>query len=145
MRERRVTEILAQRLQEERFMSLGVRYGQEQGPDLEARLPASGRRVYIEAKGEQPGGNESAKRRTALGKALLQILLRYDSISVCAIALPNTRGFRNLAQKVHPPLARLGIHVLLVGEDGQIWHLGPKTPAGLPRRIASLKDTLENG
>jgi hypothetical protein len=138
MRERRVTEILAQRLQEERFMSLAVRYGQEQGPDLEARLPASGRRVYIEAKGEQPGGNESAKRRTALGKALLQILLRYDSISVCAIALPNTRGF-------HPPLARLGIHVLLVGEDGQIWHLGPKTPAGLPRRIASLKDTLENG
>lgn len=72
----------------------------------------------------------------ALGEALLQILSLYDGSSVCVIALPNTRGFRSLAQKVHPPLARLGIHVLFVGGDGQIRHLGQRPRWACP--IGSL-------
>ncbi|GAA6751420.1 hypothetical protein Thermus77412_19730 [Thermus antranikianii] len=146
MRERRVTEILAQKLKEEGFVNLTVRSGKEHGPDIEAKLPASGRKLYVEAKGERPGGPEGSKRRIALGEALLQILSLYDGSSVCAIALPNTRGFRNLVPKVYPPLARLGIHVLFVDEDGQIWHLGPKeTLKSVPRRIDSLKEALEHG
>lgn len=145
MRERQVKEILAQKLQAEGFMNLTVRYGNERGVDIEAQFPDSGRRLYIEVKGERPGAHETAKRRVALGEALLQIFAVYDGSSVCAIALPNTRGFRSLAQRVFTPLSRLELHALFVGEDGEIWHLGPKTPAGLPRRISSLKEVLQYG
>ena len=143
MRERKVKQILAQRIEDEGFMNLKVRYGSERGVDIEAQFPDSRRWLYIEVKGERPGGQETAQRRVVLGEALLQVFSIYDGSSVCAIALPNTRGFRNLAQRIFLPLSRLGLHVIFVGENGEIWHLGPATPAGLPRRVPSLRKALQ--
>ncbi len=142
MRERKVKQLLAKQLEAEGFMNLKVRYGHERGVDIEAQFPESGRKLYIEVKGERTGA-QAANIRQVFGEALLQIFTAYDGSSVCAIALPNTRGFRGLARRVFTPLSRLGLHALFVSEDGEIWHLGPKTPAGLPRRISSLKEVLQ--
>lgn len=143
MRERRVVEILAQRLMKEGFLNVKPRYGSERGVDLEAQFPDSRRWLYIEAKGERPGSHETAKRRVVLGEALFQIFNIYDDSAVCAIALPNTRGFRNLARGIFGPLSRLGVHVLFIGEDGEVWHLDPKK-VGLPHRVPCLREELES-
>ncbi len=142
MRESKAKRILAERLDAEGFMNLTVRYGQKRGIDIEAQFPDSGRWLYIEVKGERAGGQAAATRRAALGEALLQAFSVYDDSAVCAIALPNTRGFRNLIRRMLVPLRKLGLHVIFVGEE-EIWHLGPDTPGGLPRRVSSLKEVLD--
>ena len=142
MRERKVKQILAQHLEEEGFMNLKVRYGSERGVDIEAQFPESGRWLYMEVKGTRTGA-QAATIRAVFGEALLQVFSIYDGSAVCAIALPNTRGFRGLAQRVFLPLSRLGLHVVFVGKDGEIWHLGPTAPAGLPRRVSSLRKALQ--
>jgi len=142
MRERRVKQILAERLLAEGFMNLRVRYGNERGIDMEAQFPESGRRLYIEVKGERPGKQEASKRRVAFAEALLQIFFVYDSFAVCAIGVPHTRSFRRLVQKLHLPLKRLGLHVLLVDRDGRIWHLDPQNPPGVVRPVSSLANAL---
>jgi hypothetical protein len=142
MREREVVKRLAERLRIEGVMSLQVRYGQEQGPDIEGILPTCRRHLYIEAKGDRPGGQEAAKRRVALGEALYQTLAIYDADVVCAIALPFSPGYQRLLQKVLPGLRRLAVHVLLVADDG-IWHLAPTAPGFFPSQPISLVDALE--
>lgn len=124
-------------------MNIRVRYGNERGVDIEAQFPDTRRWIFIEVKGERSGSQKTAQQRAALGEALLQIFNVYDSTSVCAIALPNTRGFQKLIRNIFLPLSRLRIHVLFIGEDGEIWHAGPTTPAGLPRRISSLREALQ--
>jgi len=141
VREQKVKQILAEHLKMEGFMNLKVRYGHERGIDIEAQFPESGRWLYIEVKGTRTGA-QAANIRQVFGEALLQIFSIYDGSSVCAIALPNTQEFRRLARQIFMPLSRLGVHALFVGKNGEIWHLGPKTPAGLPRRVSSLKEVL---
>ena len=143
VREREVKRLLAQRLQEEGFMNLKVRYGPERGIDIEAQFPDSRRHLYIEVKGERPGGQATATRRAALGEALLQILSVYDGSAVCAIALPFTRGYQNLVRRILVPLRRLGLHMIFVRGD-EIWHLAPGSPGFLPRKAASLREVLES-
>jgi len=143
VREREVKERLAERLRSEGLMNLRVRYGREHGIDIEAQFPATRRWLYIEVKGERPGGQATANRRTALGEALLQIFEVYNGSAACAIALPNTRGFQNLARRILMPLGRLGLHLIFVGEE-EIWHLAPNAPGGLPRKVSSLKEVLES-
>lgn len=140
MREREVKERLAERLRSEGFMNLRVRYGQERGIDIEAQFPDSRRWVYIEVKGDRPGGQEAATRRAVLGEALLQLFEVYDGSAICAIALPDSQGFRGLAQRILLPLQKMGLHVIFVGEG--FWHLGPRSGPG-PRKISSLKEVLE--
>jgi hypothetical protein len=142
MREREVVKRIAERLRVEGVMILQVRYGQEQGPDIEGILPTCQRHLYIEAKGERPGGQESAKRRVALGEALYQTLAVYDADVVCAIALPFNAGYQRLLQKVLPGIRRLGLHVLLVRDD-EIWHLAPTAPGFFPTKPTSLIEALE--
>lgn len=140
MREDEVKRRLAEQLRAEGFMNLKVRYGQERGIDIEAQFPDFRRWLYIEVKGDRPGGQEAATRRAALGEALLQILEVYDGSAACAIAVPDSRGFRGLAQRLLLPLQKLGLHVIFVGEEG-LWHLGPRS-GPLPQRISSLKEVL---
>ena len=142
VREREVKRLLAQRLREEGFMNLKVRYGREHGIDIEAQFPETRRWLYIEVKGERPGGQATATRRAALGEALLQILSVYDGSTVCAIALPFTRGYQNLVRRILVPLHRLGLHMIFVRED-EVWHLAPGSPGFLPQRVASLREVLE--
>jgi len=142
MREREVVKRIAERLRIEGLMNLQVRYGQEQGLDIEGVLPSSRRRLYIEAKGDRPGGQEAAKRRVALGEALYQILAVYDADVVCAIALPSNQGFQRLLRNILPGLHRLGLHVLLVG-DTDIWHLAPSAQGFFPSKPQSLIEALE--
>ncbi|MCS7137241.1 MAG: hypothetical protein NZ941_02600, partial [Candidatus Caldarchaeum sp.] len=139
MREAEVKRRLAEQLRAEGFLNLRVRYGQEPGIDIEAQFPDSRRWLYIEVKGTRPGGHETASRRAALGEALWQIFSVYDGMAVCAIALPDTRGFRKLVQQILTPLSQLCLHILYVGED-EMWHQAPNEL--LPRRIASLKEAL---
>lgn len=140
MREREVKQRLAERLRSEGFMNLKVRYSSERGIDIEAQFPDSRRWVYIEAKGKRAGGQEAATRRAVLGEALLQVFEVYDGSAVCAIALPETRGFRSLARRILLPLGRLGLNVIFVGEEG-LWHLGK---GAMPRKVSSLKEVLES-
>ena len=142
MREREVKQQLAEQLRKEGFMNLKVRYGQEHGIDIEAQFPKSRRWLYIEAKGERPGGQEAAKRRVALGEALLQILSVYDGLAVCAIALPFTHGYQNLVRQILVPLQRLELHMIFVRED-EVWHLAPGSKGFLPQKVASLREVLE--
>lgn len=65
----------------------------------------------------------------------------YDGSAVCAIALPHTRGFRQLVDRILTPLSRLCLHILYVGEN-ELWHQAPHEP--LPRRINSLKEALSS-
>lgn len=138
MRERDVTKTVAERLHAEGLVGLKVRYRNERGPDIEGTLPLSRRRVFIEAKGERPSGNE----RIAVGEALLQILSQYDADVVCAIALPFAEKFQQLIQNILPGLKRLGLHVLLV-QDGEVWHLGPQATGFFPEKPDSLIEVLE--
>jgi hypothetical protein len=142
MREREVKQRLAEQLRKEGFMNLNVRYGQEHRIDIEAQFPRSRRWLYIEVKGERPGGQEAAKRRAALGEALLQILSVYDGSAVCAIALPFTRGYQNLVRQILVPLQRLELHMIFVRE-GEIWHLAPGSQGFLPQKVAALMEALE--
>lgn len=142
MREAEVKRRLAERLQAEGFLNLRVRYGQEPGIDIEAQFPDSRRWLYIEVKGTRSGGYDTANRRAVLGEALWQIFSVYDGSAVCAIALPNTRGFRRLIEQILTPLSRLRLHILYVGED-ELWHQAPNEP--LPCRITSLKEALSCG
>lgn len=121
-------------------MNLQVRYGQEPGIDIEAQFPNSRRWLYIEVKGTRPGAHEAASRRAALGEALWQIFSVYDGSAVCAIALPNTRGFRQLVRRILTPLGILRLHILYVGER-ELWHQAPDEP--MPQPIAGLRETLE--
>jgi len=143
MREREVTRKVAERLKSDGILNLTVRYGSEPGPDIEGELPKTGRHLFVEAKGERPGGSEGAKRRVALGEALFQIFCSYDEEVVCAIALPRTEGYEDLLRRMLPALRRLGLHVLLV-KDAEIWHLAPNA-AGLfptiPKSITEVLDT----
>ncbi|HDI11152.1 MAG TPA: hypothetical protein ENF77_02370 [Candidatus Acetothermia bacterium] len=141
MREREVKKTLSEHLRADGFKLLDVRYRSRRGIDIEALCPEAGPKVYIEVKGERSGPNPQAKRRAALGEALLQVLEVYDGFSVCAIALPDTRGFRSLVARVHPPLKALGIHVVFVDEKG-FSHLGPDSPTPLPQPISSLRHVL---
>lgn len=142
MREREVVRRLAERLQAEGVLNLKVRYGQEHGPDIEAELPTSHRRLFIEAKGERPGGQEGAKRRVALGEALFQILSVYDTDVVCALGLPFTKGYQTLVRNVLPGLRKLGVHVLWVRDD-EIWHLSPVAQGFFPTKPESIVKVLE--
>lgn len=142
VRERELKERLAERLRSEGFMNLRVRYGREHGIDIEAQFPATQRWLYIEVKGERPGGQATATRRATMGEALLQILSVYDGSAVCAIALPFTRGYQNLVRQLLVPLQRLGLHMIFVRE-GEIWHLAPGSPGFFPQKVASLMEVLE--
>jgi len=141
VREAEVKRRLAEQLQAEGFMNLRVRYGQEPGIDIEAQFPDSHRWLYIEVKGTRLGGHATSARRAALGEALWQIFSVYDGSAVCAIALPHTRGFRQLVDRILTPLSRLCLHILYVGEN-ELWHQAPHEP--LPRRINSLKEALSS-
>lgn len=138
MREREIVKTVAEQLRAEGLMDLKVRYKNERGPDIEGYLPRSRRRVFIEAKGERPSGNE----RAAVGEALLQILSQYDTDVVCAIALPFVARFQHLVRSTLPGLKRLGLHVLLV-RDGEVWHLGPRAAGFFPSKPESLIEMLE--
>ncbi len=138
MQERDVTRTLAERLRREGLLNLTVRYGSEPGPDIEGWLPRSRRRLFVEAKGERPSGNE----RAAVGEALLQILSRYDADVVCALALPYTDRFEDLVRSILPGLRQLGLHILLV-RRAQIWHLGPQAAGFFPARPDSLLEALD--
>ncbi len=142
MREREIVQILAKRLAEE-GVSMTVRYGPVRGPDIEGQLPRSRRRFFIEAKGERPGGAETAKRRVAMGEVLLQILPVYDRDVVCAIALPNHPGYRRLVRRILPGLLRLDMHVFFVDNEG-IRHLSPNASGFLPRKVHSVSEALES-
>lgn len=110
--------------------------------DIEAQLPDSRRRLFIEAKGDRPGGREAAKRRVALGEALLQILTAYDGQAVCGTALPFSEGYVNLVRNIFPGIQRLGLHVVFV-RDAEVWHLSPKAKGFFPTRPESLVGVLE--
>ena len=141
MREREVTRRIAERLKAEGVLNMTVRYQQEHGPDIEAELPDTRKKLYIEAKGERPGGQETAKRRVALGEALFQILSVYDLDVICVIALPYTKGYQDLVKRIMPGLRQLHLHVLFVGADG-IWHLSPKTNGFFPTKPVLLLEAL---
>ena len=90
MQERLVTEAIAKRLKCEGVLSLQVRCGREHGPDIEAQLPSSRRRLFIEAKGDVKAPD------LAIGVALYQILARYDGQAVSGMALPFSRKYQKL-------------------------------------------------
>lgn len=142
MRERQVTQTIAERLKAESVLNLTVRYRNERGPDIEGRLPASRRWLYVEAKGEPGSKDKALDRHMYLGTALLQILSVYDHDVVCAIALPYNEGYEALVRKILAGIGRLGVHILLVrGED--VWHLAPDAKGFFPTKAESLIAVLD--
>ncbi len=144
MREREVTKTVAERLSAEGLLNMQVRYGNQRGPDIEGVLPRSGRRLFVEAKGERGNlpGNRSLDARIAVGEALVQILSLWDRDVVCGIALPFTREFENTVRNIQAGIRELGLHLLLV-RDGSIWYLGPKAQGFFPERRETLMEALE--
>jgi hypothetical protein len=136
MQERLVTEAIAKRLKCEGILSLQVRCGREQGPDIEAQLHSSRRRLFIEAKGDAKAPD------SAIGVALYQILARYDGQAVCGFALPFSRKYKKLVRNILPGIQRLGLHVIFV-RDAEVWHLSPNAGGFLPSKPASLVEALE--
>jgi hypothetical protein len=142
MRERQVTETIAEKLKSEGLLNLRFRIGNEHGPDIEGRLPQSRRWLFIEAKGEPGSKEKSIDRRMRLGEALLQVLTVYDHDVVCAIALPYNEGYETLVRKILAGIGRLGVHILLVrGED--VWHLAPDAKGFFPTKVKSLLAELD--
>lgn len=138
MRERDLVKILAERLRQEGLVDLKMRAGHQRGSDIEGKLPESGRRLFIEAKGER----SYPDARAAMGEAILQILHHYDYDVICALAVPYTRAFEKLLRSIMPGLARLGIHGLLVRAPDEVWYVSP-TRDFSPERPESLVKRLD--
>jgi hypothetical protein len=136
VRECDVTKRVAERLKREGILSLHMRPGHEHGPDIEAQLPASRRLLFIEAKGNLKAPD------AAIGVALYQILTRYDGEAACAIALPYTKKYEQLARNMLTGIQRLGVHLILVKED-DIWHLSPHAGGFFPSKPESLMEALD--
>ena len=142
MRERQVTETIADKLKSEGLLNLKARYSNEHGPDIEGRLPQSRRWLFIEAKGEPGSKDKSLDRRMRLGEALLQVLCVYDHDVVCAIALPYNEGYETLVRRILAGIRCLGVHILMVrGED--VWHLAPDAKGFFPTKADSLMAELD--
>ncbi len=135
MRERDVTQTIADRLYAEGLSSLCVRH-KGPGPDIEGKLP-SGRTLYIEAKGERAHVSE----RVSVGEALLQILSRYDRDVVCALAVPYTECFEHVLRSILPGLRSLRLHLLLV-RNGEVWYLRHCTIGFFPEKCERLIEVL---
>ena len=136
MQERLVTEAIAKRLKCEGVLSLQVRCGREHGPDRQAQLHNSRRRLFIEAKGDVKAPD------SAIGVALYQILARYDGQAVCGIALPFSRKYQKLVRNLLPGTQRLCLHVIFV-KDAEVWHLSPNAGGYFPSKPASFVEALE--
>ncbi len=138
MREREVIRTVAERLRAEGLMDLKVRYGSEPGPDIEGTLPRSRRHLFVEAKGERA----RTSPRITVGEALLQILSRWDSDVVCALAVPYNKEFEEVLRTILPGLRCLELHVLLA-KDGEVWYLSPNKAGFLVEKPLSIIEVLE--
>lgn len=143
MREKEIKALIARKLKDEGFSFPQVRYGSRRGIDIETKHPDTKVPIFMEIKGERPGGSESAKSRAAVGEALFQIFSVYDGSSLCALVFPKTKRFLNLLKRVKKPLSELKIHILFVNEKG-IWHLAPDSPLPFPQKIDSLREALRD-
>ncbi len=133
---------VAERLRSEGLYPRQVRLSRETGPDIEARLP-TGRRLLLEAKGDR-GGGRAQRQRAAVGEALLQVLSAFGTPeAVHALAFPYNDGYERLMRRIFPGLRRLGIHILLVDENGAVWHVGPDALGFFPEKPKSLVETLD--
>jgi len=137
MREPEVVRLVAEALKAGGLLGLTVRY-RGPGPDIEGDLPRSGRHLFVEAKGVRA----RTSPRVAVGEALLQVLSRWDTDVVCAVAVPYTQEFENVLRDILPGIRRLGLHLLLARPQG-IWHLHPEARGFLPERAASLVEALD--
>ncbi len=82
----------------------------------------------------------------AVGEALFQVLSRYGpSTVVQALAFPYHEGYESLLRRILPALRCLGIHLLLVSENRDVWHLGPQAPGFFPEKPSSLLEVLDVG
>lgn len=130
MIEDKLKQIIEEKLREEGFMGIVVRYSQEHGSDVEASFPGSRRRLVMEVKGETEAmaTRESSQAQWVhyVESGIFELLRRMESEqAVYAFVLPDTQNYRRLLMGL-PLLSRrkLNLHVLFVSED-RIVYLPP--------------------
>ena len=146
MIEDKLKRIIEQKLKEEGFTGIAVRYGQEHGSDVEAFFPGSRRRLLMEVKGETEAmmTKEAAQAQWIhyVESGIFELLRRMESEqAVYVLVLPNTQSYRSILMRL-PLFARrrLSLHTLFVSED-RIVYLPPDRAN--PYAIKSLRKLEE--
>ncbi len=152
MKEDKLKQIIEQKLKEEGFTGINVRYGQEHGSDVEALFPGSRRRLLMEVKGETEAmmAKEAPQAQWIhyVESGIFELLSRMEEErAVYALALPDTQKYRSILMKL-PLLARrrLKLHTLFVSED-RIVYLPPDEVNPYPirslRKLEEVQERLE--
>jgi hypothetical protein len=109
---------------EAHFRNAGFTISSPGRVDLLCSHPANGESWHIEAKGVTT--QVGLDFRTGLGQ-LVQAM--HNEKLLHGIAIPDTPAFRAQIQKLSPwVVSRLGIHWLLVSQDGSVTIVAPRGP-----------------
>ena len=134
MNENEVIDAVCSHLQREGWTITQRQHTTQQGVDVIARDPRTGRECYIEAKGGTSAREGSARFGKAfsssqvldhVSKAVFAAIQQRTEkpdreMAEVAIAVPGDRNHRRYLEPVAQTLASAGIHVMLVSESGGI-------------------------